>query len=320
MNDRLPQADLPQASAVPPRPENILVGGGWMLLACGLFAAMTGLVRHVADMGVHPWEIAFFRNFFALVVMGPWIVQAGLAGLKTARLKLYTLRSATGVVSMMAWFWSVSLLPITEATALGFTAPFFTTILAAMVLREEVRARRWVAVIIGFFGTIVILRPGTGDVAIFGASIALVAALTQAASVIMVKSLSRTESPNAIVAYMSIYLTPMSLIPALFVWSWPSWGQIGWMALVGLVGTAAHQCFTRALGAADASALMPIDFVRLVFVAVIGIVFFNQIPSLWTWVGAAVIFGSGVYVMRREAIAAREGRAKALPHEPPAAG
>ena len=119
---------------------------------------------------------------------------------------------------------------------------------------------------------------------------------------------------------MSIYLTPMSLIPALFVWSWPSWGQLGWMALVGVVGTAAHQCFTRALGAADASALMPIDFVRLVFVALIGIVVFDQIPSVWTWVGAAVIFGSGVYVMRREAIAAREGRAKAPPLEPPAAG
>lgn len=320
MNDRPPQPDIPATAAAKPRTDNIIAGGGWMLLACGLFAAMTGLVRHVADSGVHPWEIAFFRNFFALMVMGPWIVKAGLAGLRTARLKLYTLRSATGVVSMMAWFWSVSLLPITEATALGFTAPFFTTILAAVLLREEVRARRWAACIIGFVGTLVILRPGTGDIMLFGAGVALVAAATQACSVIMVKSLSRTESPNAIVAYMSIYLTPMSLIPALFVWSWPSWGQIGWMALVGLVGTAAHQCFTRALGAADASALMPIDFVRLVFVAIIGIVVFDQIPSVWTWVGAAVIFGSGVYVMRREAIAAREGRAKAAQLEPPAAG
>lgn len=320
MNEHAPKAEIAQPPSVEPRPDNIIAGGGWMLLACGLFAAMTGLVRHVADNGVHPWEIAFFRNFFALMVMGPWIVKAGLAGLKTARLKLYTLRSATGVVSMMAWFWSVSLLPITEATALGFTAPFFTTILAALVLREEVRLRRWAAVIIGFAGTIVILRPGTGDVALFGASIALVAALTQACSVVMVKSLSRTESPNAIVAYMSIYLTPMSLVPALFVWSWPTWGMLGWMALIGLVGTAAHQCFTRALRAADASALMPIDFVRLIFVAVIGIVFFNQIPSMWTWIGAAVIFGSGIYVMRREAIAAREGRAKTLPIEPPATG
>src|SRR5262249_18515261 len=158
-------------------------------------------------------------------------------------LGLYTLRSATGVISMMAWFWSVSLLPITEATALGFTAPFFTTILAALVLREEVRLRRWAAVIIGFLGTLVILRPGTGEIATCGAGVALLAALTQACSVIMVKTLARTESPNAIVAYMSIYLTPMSLVPALFVWSWPSWVMLGWMALVGFVGTLAHLCF-----------------------------------------------------------------------------
>lgn len=304
-----------------PRPSNIVVGGGWMLLASAGFAAMTGLVRHVADSGVHPWEIAFFRNFFSLVVMGPWMIKAGLAGLRTARLPLYTLRAATGVLSMLAWFWSVSLLPITEATALGFTAPFFTTILAALVLREAVRLRRWTAVIVGFLGMLVILRPGSGDIAAFGAAVALFAAATQAASTIMIKTLSRTESPNAIVAYMGIYLAPMSLVPALFVWAWPSWGQVGWMALLGFVATFAHLCFARALGAADASAIMPFDFARLVFVAIIGMVVFDQIPSVWTWVGAAVIFASGVYVVRREAVAAREGRAKhAPPIEPPAAG
>jgi drug/metabolite transporter (DMT)-like permease len=222
---------------------------------------------------------------------------------------------------MLCWFWSVSLLPITEATALGFTAPFFTTILAALVLGEIVRLRRWTAVIVGFAGALVILRPGFGDLPLFGAMVALTAAATQACSTVMIKSLARTESPNAIVAYMGIYLTPMSLIPALFFWTWPSWEMLGWMALLGLVGTLAHLCFARALGAADASAVVPIDFARLVFVAVIGIVVFNQIPSAWTWVGAAVIFASGVYIVRREAIAAREGRTRHPPPiEPPAAG
>ena len=320
MNDRDPQAEASPAVAVLPRPSNIVVGGGWMLLACVLFAIMTGLVRHVADSGVHPWEIAFFRNFFSLVVMAPWILQAGVAGLRTARLPLYTLRAFVGMTSMLCWFWSVALLPITEATALGFTAPFFVTILAALILGEVVRLRRWTAVIIGFLGTLVILRPGESDIPAFGAAVALGAAATQAASTIMIKTLSRTESPNAIVAYMTIYLTPMSLVPALFVWSTPSWEQLGWLFLVGFVGTGAHLCFTRALRAADASAIMPIDFARLVFVAIIGMVVFHQIPSVWTWVGAAVIFGSGVYVMRREAIAAREGRAKIPPIEPPATG
>lgn len=316
----------PPATASAPRSSNIAAGAGWMLLACGAFAAMTGLVRHVSDSGMHPWEVAFFRNFFALVVMAPWILKSGVAGLRTARLPLYTLRAGVGMFSMLAWFWSVALLPITEATALGFTAPLFTTILAATVLREVVRLRRWTAVLVGLVGTLIILRPGTGDIPALGAAAALFAAATQSASTIMIKTLSRTESPAAIVAYMTIYLTPMSLVPALFVWAWPSWEQLGWLALVGAVGTFAHLCFTRALSVAEASAIVPIDFARLIFVAIIGIVFFDQIPSIWTWVGAAVIFASGVYVIQREAVAAREGRTNPTPPSappptgPPAAG
>jgi drug/metabolite transporter (DMT)-like permease len=321
MNDRDPTADLSATTAAAARASNVVVGGSWMLSACVLFAIMTGLVRHVADSGMHPWEVAFFGNLFSLLVMAPWILRAGVAGLRTARLPLYTLRAFVGMVSMLCWFWSVALMPITEATALGFTAPFFVTILAALILKEVVRLRRWTAVIIGFLGALVILRPGFSDLPLFGAGVALGAAATQAASTIMIKTLSRTESPNAIVAYMTIYLTPMSLVPALFVWATPSWGQLGWLFLVGFVGTGAHLCFTRALKAADASAIMPIDFARLVFVAIIGMVFFSQIPSVFTWIGAAVIFASGIYVIRREHIAAREGRAKHPPPiEPPAAG
>jgi drug/metabolite transporter (DMT)-like permease len=321
MNDRDPRAEISPAVAAVARPSNIVVGGGWMLLACVGFAVMTGLVRRVSDTGMHPWEVAFFRNFFSLVVMAPWILKAGVAGLRTARLPLYTLRAFVGMVSMLCWFWSVALLPIAEATALGFTAPFFTTILAAVILGEVVRLRRWTAVLVGFVGTLIILRPGSSDLPAFGAAVALAAACTQAGSTIMIKTLSRTESPNAIVAYMTIYLTPMSLVPALFVWSDPTWEQLGWLALIGAVGTFSHLCFTRALGAADASAIVPIDFARLVFVALIGMFFFNQIPSVWTWVGSAVIFASGLYVIRREAMAAREGRIKHPPPiEPPAAG
>ncbi|MFO0989679.1 MAG: DMT family transporter [Alphaproteobacteria bacterium] len=320
MNDRNPSAG-PSVIAAAGRPSNVVAGGAWMLTACVLFAIMTGLVRQVSDSGMHPWEVAFFRNLFGLLVMAPWIARAGIAGLRTARLPLYTLRAFVGMVSMLCWFWSVALMPITEATALGFTAPFFVTILAAVILKEVVRLRRWAAVIVGFVGALVILRPGFSDLPALGAAVALGAAATQAASTIMIKTLSRTESPNAIVAYMTIYLTPMSLVPALFVWATPSWEQIGWMFLVGLFGTAAHLCYTRALKAADASAIVPVDFARLVFVAIIGMVFFSQIPSVWTWIGAAVIFASGIYVIRRETIAAREGRAKAPPPlEPPAAG
>src|SRR5690349_19536170 len=186
MNDRPPIGDPRPAVAVIPRSSNIVVGGAWMMCACVLFAVMTGLVRYVADSGMHPWQVAFFRNFFSLVVMAPWIFKAGLAGLRTARYPLYTLRAFVGMVSMLCWFWSVALLPIAEATALGFTAPFFTTILAAFVLGEVVRMRRWAAVFVGFIGTLIILRPGVSDLPMLGAAVALVAAGTQSCSTIMI--------------------------------------------------------------------------------------------------------------------------------------
>jgi drug/metabolite transporter (DMT)-like permease len=320
MNEQ-PQPPTAPAATVQARPSNIVAGGGWMLLACAGFAVMTGIVRHLTDWGIHPFEVAFFRNFFSFFVMLPWMISTGIAGLRTAKLSLYTARAAIGMLSMLAWFWSVSLLPIAEATALGFTAPFFTTILAALVLHEVVRLRRWTAVVVGFIGTLVILRPGHADIAVLGVAASLFAAATQAISTILIKTLARTESPNAIVAYMGIYLTPMSLVPALFVWTWPSWMQLGGLAALGVVATFSHLCFTRALRVADASAVVPFDFARLVFVAIIGMIVFNQIPSVWTWVGAAIIFASGVYIVRREAVAQREGRRKAAPGpEPPAAG
>ncbi len=305
---------LPPPAAVPlivgarKGPAAILVAGAWMICAGAGFAAMIGMIRHVAESGVHPFEIAFFRNFFGLVAMAPWIAGAGPPALRTDRHPLYTLRAVAGVVSMLAWFSAVSLMPITEAVALSFTAPFFTTILAALVLGEIVRLRRWTAVAVGFLGALVILRPQDTGIGAFEAARVLVSAATQAASAICIKALSRTESPNAIVAYMVIYLTPMSLVPALFFWTWPSWGQLGWLALLGIAATLAHQCYTRAVRIADASAIASFDFARLVFVALIGWFVFGQRSDVWTWIGAAVILASGVYIADREARASRTQR------------
>ncbi len=301
----------PVAAAAPARaraaPAAFVVAAGWMIAACAGFAAMVGIIRHVAESGVHPFEIAFFRNFFGLVAMAPWIARVGMAGLATTRHPLYTLRAVAGVVSMLAWFLALSLMPITEAVALSFTAPFFTTMLAALVLGEIVRARRWTAVAVGFMGALVILRPQDAGIGAFEAALVLVSAATQAGSAICIKALSRTESPNAIVAYMVIYLTPMSLLPALFFWSWPNWAELGWLALLGVAATLAHLCYTRALRLADASAIAPFDFARLVFVALIGWFVFGQRSDLWTWIGAAIIFASGIYIAHREA---RAGRSK----------
>lgn len=291
------------------RPSNVIEGGAWMLSAGLGFAIMIALIRH-ASKEIHPFEVAFFRNLFGLMWMLPWIVTVGWAGLKTQRLGLYTGRAISGTAAMLTWFWAVTLMPMTEAVALSFTTPFFATIFAVLFLGEIVRVRRWSAIAVGFVGAMVILRPGVE--AIRAESLVVIAsAVCMACSTVFVKMLSRTESPNAIVVYMVMYLTPLSLIPALFVWTWPSWNVLGWLVLLGFVATLSHLCYTRAFRAADTSAVMPFDFSRLIFSALLGYIVFMEVADVWTWSGAAIIAGSAIYIARREAIAQRERRAAA---------
>lgn len=294
-----------------PKPSSILAAGGWMVLACMGFALMIGIIRHVAETGMHPFEIGFFRAFFGLIAALPWIMQMGFGALKTQKHGYYFARSLSGFVSMLAWIYGLTIMPLAAATALGFTMPMFMTVLAALVLGEVVRLRRWTAVAVGFLGTLVILQPGSTDFPLFGAGLILFSAATQAISAIWIKALTRTEPANVIVAYMAIYLTPLALIPALFVWQWPTLEQYAWLAGLGLVGTLAHLCYTRALGGADASILAPFDFTRLIFVAIMAYFAFGQMPDVWTWIGGAIILGAGVYIAHRESVAAREGRGKA---------
>lgn len=298
------------ATAAPAETEsNTLVGGLWMIAAGACFAVMMGIIRHVSAE-LHAFEIGFFRNLFGLVAMAPWIAKVGLTGLKTRRLGLYTIRGVTGVIALMCWFYAITVMPLTEAVSLSFTAPLFATLLAALILRETVRVRRWSAMLVGFAGAMIILRPGL-QVVSFGAIAVLISALAMAISAICIKSLSRTESANAIVVYMGIYLTPLSLPPALMVWQTPTWTALGWLALLGAVASLAHMCFTRALRSADASAVMPFDYMRLIFVALIGWFVFHQRTDVWTWTGAAVIAGAGIYIAHREARVAWANRAAA---------
>ncbi|MHA1536561.1 MAG: DMT family transporter [Alphaproteobacteria bacterium] len=284
-----------------------LAGALWMIGACLGFAAMAGIIRHVSAE-LHPFEIAFFRNLFGLAFMLPWLARVGWGGLKTRRIGLYTVRGIVGLGAMMAWFWAVTILPLADATALSFTAPLFATILAALVLAEVVRARRWAAIIIGFVGALIILRPGVQEIGWPTAAV-LFSSLLMATATVMIKILSRTEPTSAIVTYMVIYLTPLSLIPALFVWQTPSWTALAWLVALGGVATAGHQCLTRSFTVAEASAVMPFDFTRLIFAALIGYFFFDQIPDLWSGIGAGVIVAASVYVAHREAVAARSAHA-----------
>lgn len=296
----------------------------FMVVASLLFAALSATIRHLST-GLHTFEVTFFRNGAGLVFMLPWLFRSGMSGLRTGRFVLYTWRSFLSLLSMLCGFTSLTLLPFDKAIALSFTVPLFATAGAAVILREDVRARRWTATIIGFIGVLIILHPGfggseltAGGRAALGAGLALTAALLSAVITLIVKDLARTEPSDAIVTYMVLLLTPMSLLPAIPYWEWPPVEIWLWIAVMGAFGSFGHMCYIRAFARADASAVMPYDYTRMIFAAVIGYFAFDEAPDIWTWTGAAVIASAAIYIahretLRRQSVAARAGAAAGEP-------
>lgn len=299
------------ASSEPPAASHGLLapvtqGALYMVLAALGFSVMNVIIRLVSAE-LDPLQIAFFRNLFALAMMLPWLARTRGLGLRTRRLGMHAWRACFGFLAMVAWFYSVTLLPLAEAVALNFTVPLFATIGAALVLGEVVRARRWTATVVGFLGVLIIVRPGFADVSLTMA-LPVLAAAFMAVATLIVKSLSSSETPAAIVAYMNLFLTPLSLVPALFVWRWPDAETLGLLICLGAAAALAHIALTRAYSKADASAVLPFDYLRLPLVAAFAYLLFDQVPDPWTWVGGAVIAGAVIYIAHREAQLARAQR------------
>ena len=270
-----------------------------MLGAMILFSTM-GVFIKLSSSQLHPLEVVFFRNFLALFFLTPSIFQQRATVFKSNRKKLYTLRAVFNVVGMAAGFTALTLIPLAEATALSFTAPLFATLGAALILGEVVRQRRIIAIFFGFIGMLIILRPGIEAISP-GALLAIANAITIAITVLIVKKLTTTEKPITIVAYMALLQTPMALIPALFYWEWPSLITWTWLFCLAGAGTIGHLMYTKAIQLAEVSQLQPIDFVRLPIIALFGYIVFAEQPSIWVWIGGAVIFLSTAYVTHREA-------------------
>jgi drug/metabolite transporter (DMT)-like permease len=280
------------------RAPNPLRGMAYML-ACGFaFAAMNAIIRYMsADL--HPLEIAFFRSLFGLLAFAPAFIRHGIEPLRTGRPAMHLLRGSLNVVSMTLFFTAISLVPLAKVAALGFSAPLFATVLAVVLLGEAIHARRIVALIVGFAGTMIILRPGYGGMDL-GAVLVLISSLGYATGLIVIKSLTRTESSTTISIYAMLFTTPATFLLALSVWQAPTWSQLAWMAAIGGIGSLAHLAFAEAVKAVDITVVMPIDFTKLIWSAIIGYLVFAEVPDAWTWVGGTVIFSAVIYIAYRE--------------------
>lgn len=276
---------------------------GLMTVAAMMFGLMAVTIR-LASSELHPFEIAFFRNLFGLLFALPLLLRHGPGLLRTDKFGMYFLRCAVGIASMLCGFWAIVNLPLAQAVSISYSTPLFVTILAVFVLGEVVRARRWTAVIIGFLGVMIIVRPGAEGFQI-GALIALTAAALSGSVAVSIKLLSRTEKADAIVLWTTLLWVPMSLVPAMMYWVWPTGITWLWIVLAGFLGTAGHMCWTRALQRGEASLLTPIGFLQLPVVAVLGWMLFDENLDRYTLIGAGIIFASNVYIARREAALAR---------------
>ena len=214
---------------------------------------------------------------------------------------------------MMLWFVALPLTSLAEITALGFTGPIFVTIGAALFLAEDVRLRRWIAVFVGFAGAMIIIRPGFGDIHL-GVICILISTPIFSASNLMSKALARTDSANTIVIWQNIVIVICAAPVAVWFWQTPSGVDLLWFIAAGLAGTLGHLCQQRGYQLADITLLQPIGFLSLIYNTLLGYFLFFQQPDIWTFVGAAVIFSSALYISHREAV--RRAKVKSAPTQP----
>ncbi|MGH6816345.1 MAG: DMT family transporter [Hyphomicrobiaceae bacterium] len=278
----------------------------WITLAMALFAALSAFAKQLGQAGLPPFETIFFRNLFGLVFMLPLLFWRGASLIRTEQFGLYGVRVALSLFSMMVWFHAVILIPLGELQAIGFTAPLFATLFAMFYLGEIVRARRWTALFVGFVGALVILRPGMAQLG-YGQILALVAALVTGMIGPLIKQLTAKDDADKIVFLSALLMTPLSLIPALFVWQWPTAALWPHLAGMGLCAALGHVALVRGLAATDASLAFSFEFSRLPFAVAIGYWVFGESTDLWTWAGALVIFAAALYITRREAQLQRQG-------------
>ena len=289
----------PRPGADSTRINRPLEGAVWMILSCAFLSLVAVLGRYLALADVEPMQIVFCRLLFAWMCMLPWLFIRGVKRVGTQQIRLYMLRACVSMIAMSTWFYAISLIPLGEVTALSFLTPLFTTVGAALVFGEVVRMRRWTATLIGFCGALIIIRPGIVEMGL-GNWFALISAVFMGASPLIIKTLTRGDDPWTVVFFSHLLMLPLALVPALLIWSWPAPEIWPFLLAMGPIAVFGHLTLTKALSVTDASIVATVDFLRLPFAVGVGWIVFGEVSDVWTWVGAAIIFASSLYIVHRE--------------------
>jgi drug/metabolite transporter (DMT)-like permease len=285
------------------------VQGALWLVSGGFIFTINGVMIRALSEQVESVQTAFFRAFISVILLLPLIATGRVKPWTSPRLAGHFWRTAMGTISMVLGFYAISMLPLADATALGFSQPLFSVCVAALIAGEKVRWRRWSATIIGFVGVLIMVRPGAGSLQP-GALLALCNAMSVAVSIYLVRRLSESETPLMILTQFALFSTLLLAVPAIWVWRWPdAWG---WTLAVGvsLSATVGQFFWVQAFKAGEMSAVAPFEYMRLPFAVFMGWLVWGEMPVVWTYVGASIVIASTLYIAHREHQLAR-GRRRA---------
>ena len=286
-----------------PRPvaQNPALGILLRVLAMALMAMLAAMVKACAERGVPVLEIIFFRNAFAFIPVLLYVWRtSGFGVLKTRRPGAHLTRSTVGLTGMICGFTAVSLLPLTQSTAISFSAPLFMTALSALVLKEPVGPHRWAAVAVGFVGVLIMVHPDPRQFAGVGVLFAIAAAVGSAGAMIAIREISRTEPGPTIVFYFTLAGAAVGLASLPFGWVMPGPGVLALLVAAGLVGGTGQLLLTEAIRRAPVAVVAPFDYTQLVWAGLIGFFVWSETPALLTLVGAMVVAASSTYILWRE--------------------
>jgi len=270
----------------------------WITLGTVAFALNDVLVKLLGKK-FGPMELAFCRYSIGLIILSPVFFQMGISGLKTRRPGIHFVRLIIACIAQLGVFYSVIHLYLADATAIAFSRPLFTTIIAVFLLSELVSKRRWVATATGFIGVLIMVRPGHDGFDIVTV-VALISACTFAIANILIRLMSTTEPPNRILFYYHAGGAIIFLIPTITLWQDPVGIEWALLAGIGIMTTIGMTGFIRAFSVGEANAVGPMEYVRLIYAGILGYSIFGEVPDYWTYAGALIIIIATLYIARDE--------------------
>lgn len=266
----------------------------WMFLSTIGFSISHLIVRYVSPE-IHSFQSVFFRSVFGFVVISPWLFRHGFSFLRTNQIRLHLLRSCISLTSLVCFYYALTVIPLAKATALGFVAPVLVTLFATIILKEPAKPLQWIAMLFGFIGMLIIIRPGI--IALdFGTIIMLISTVIFSCNLLVIKILGRSDNSIVITSYVSILLIPLSLPFAVSVWMWPNIEQFLLLATMGIFNAISLILFTQAMKEAQTSVIIPLDFLRLIWMALLAYLIFGEVPDIFIWVGGAIIFAAAASI------------------------